>query len=80
MRYGRDEYTDVACVIGHGIEDPCSIEKALDSELSEEWKAAPDLEYKSLMDNHTLELVQLPKDRKSVGCRWIFKMKCGSNG
>ena len=29
----------------------------------------------SLEKNKTWELVKLPKDRKTVGCKWVFKFK-----
>ena len=34
----------------------------------------------SLEKNKTWELVELPKDRKIVGCKWVFKLKKGING
>ena len=33
----------------------------------------------SLQKNHTLELVELPKGRRVVGCKWIFKKKSRSS-
>ena len=32
------------------------------------------------MDNGTWNLVKLPDGRKPVGCKWIFKTKCTSEG
>ena len=32
------------------------------------------------MDNETWNLVKLPNGRKPVGCKWIFKTKCTSEG
>ena len=32
-------------------------------------------EYTSLIANGTYELAPLPKDRKSVGCKWVFRTK-----
>ena len=57
VRYGIDEYIDIAFL---GSEDPISIEEALESKLSHHWKEAADSEYKSLMDNETWDLVELP--------------------
>ena len=39
------------------------------------WKQAADLEYESLMNNSTWELVELPADHKPIGCKWVFKVK-----
>ena len=30
--------------------------------------------------NKTWELVKLPRDRKTVGCKWVFKLKKGVDG
>ena len=41
---------------------------------------AADSEYKSLIENGTWKLVELPSGRKPVGCKWTFKTKHGSDG
>ena len=80
IRYGIDEYVDTA-FLGEGqIEEPKSIEEALESKLSKKWKEAADSEYKSLIENGTRELVELPSGRKPVGCKWTFKTKHGIDG
>lgn len=35
---------------------------------------------KSLEDNEIWELVQLPKGRKAVGSKWVYKMKTDADG
>ena len=62
------------------ISEPQSIEEALKSKYAEEWKAAADTEYDSLIVNETWELVELPQDRKAIGSKWVFKVKYGSDG
>ena len=37
-------------------------------------------EYRSLLANDTWDLVPLPKGRKLVRCRWVYKTKFGPNG
>ena len=32
-------------------------------------------EMKALERNATWDLVELPRDKKTVGCKWIYKMK-----
>ena len=34
-------------------------------------------EMKALDKNTTSDLVELPKDRKTVGCKWVYKLKRG---
>jgi len=62
------------------IVEPKTMEEALASDQAQEWKAAADLEYTSLMENETWDLVELPPGRTPVGCRWVFKVKHGSDG
>ncbi|GJZ13349.1 ribonuclease H-like domain-containing protein [Tanacetum coccineum] len=37
-------------------------------------------EMKALYDNDTWEITDLPKDRKSIGAKWVFKIKYKSSG
>ena len=37
-------------------------------------------EMKALDSNNTWELVDRPKDKKVVGCKWVFTIKYKSNG
>eukprot|EP00253_Pinus_taeda_P032884 PITA_32884 len=37
-------------------------------------------EYRSLLENDTWELVPLPKGRKLVKCKWVYRKKFGPNG
>lgn len=39
------------------------------------WKEAIESELKSLAENNTWELVDLPDGRKPVDCKWVFKLK-----
>ena len=62
------------------IDEPRTLEEALASEHGEQWKAAADSEFKSLMDNETWDLVDLPDGREAISCRWVFKVKHTSDG
>jgi len=53
--------------------------EALTSEHGKQWKAATDSEYESLMKNDTWKLVKLPNVRKSIGYKWVFKVKYASD-
>jgi hypothetical protein len=44
---------------------------------SEKWKEAMKDEMNSLAKNSTWDLVELPRDRKIVGCKWVYKLKKG---
>ena len=44
------------------------------------WKQAMDDEMLALIQNQTWELVDLPDGKKPVGCRWVYTIKCNSDG
>ncbi len=39
------------------------------------WDNAMDEKMATLNVNATLELVVLPKDKKAIGCKWVYKIK-----
>jgi len=56
---------------------PKNLSEALSSE---NWKEAMRVEMNALEKNHTWNLVELPKGKKPVGCRWVFTVKYKSDG
>ncbi|RDX98154.1 hypothetical protein CR513_18963, partial [Mucuna pruriens] len=46
----------------------------------ENWVQAMKEEMEALEKNSTWEIVDRPKDKRVVGCRWIYTVKCKSNG
>ena len=56
------------------------MEEALNSEHRKEWKEAADSEYSFLIENKTWELMKLPKGRKAISCKWVFKVKYSNDG
>jgi transposase InsO family protein len=89
VRFGFDEYADTAMTDPHiqhfaykscHIVEPETLDEALASDYAKEWKAAADQEYKALIENDIWDLVELPRNRKSVGCKWVFKVKYADNG
>ena len=87
IRYGIDDYVHIStgeaqhsAFKASEIDEPTTIEEALSGEYSEQWKAAVDAEYKSLLENNTWELVKLPEGRKAIGCKWVFRVKYDSKG
>ncbi|CAI7811526.1 unnamed protein product [Closterium sp. NIES-53] len=50
-------------------------EEVLESSDAEEWKKAMDSELKSIEENGTWELVELPEGRKAITSMWLFKIK-----
>ncbi|KAL2630872.1 hypothetical protein R1flu_015558 [Riccia fluitans] len=58
--------------------EPSSFEEAHNSVEKAEWSAAMRKEMKSLSDNKTWELVEFPKGKQVIACRWVYKRKEGS--
>ena len=61
-------------------DDPSSYTEALKSQQAPEWKEAIEEELKSIIENNTWELVELPKGRTPVKCRWTFRVKREAGG
>eukprot|EP00253_Pinus_taeda_P021368 PITA_21368 len=59
--------------------EPLCYQEAVEGSKSEKWKAAMKDEMMALGKNGTWDLVELPKDKKTVGCKWVFKLKRGVN-
>lgn len=64
------------------LSESCDINEPLNyKEASQqfEWIEAMQKEIKALEDNNTWELVDLPKGKKPIGCKWVFKVKLKAN-
>jgi hypothetical protein len=59
------------------IEEPQSYKQAIHKQ---EWREAMSRELKALEENKTWEISRLPKGKKAVGCRWVYKVKYKSTG
>ena len=57
-------------------EDPESYEEVITSADRDEWLAAMDSKMESITSVGTFELVHAPCDRKPIGCRWVYCIKC----
>ena len=64
--------TQLAC-----MEIPNTVQVAL---KVPEWKKAVFEEMKALEKNCTWELVDLPRGKTTVGCKWVFTVKYESDG
>uniref|UniRef100_J3KXJ5 Uncharacterized protein n=1 Tax=Oryza brachyantha TaxID=4533 RepID=J3KXJ5_ORYBR len=60
-----------------GSAEPSSYSKVIVSADSNRWIAAMHDEMESLEKNQTWKLVELPKEKKHIRCKWIFKRKEG---
>src|SRR5271163_3685048 len=62
------------------IVEPASYEQARQSPQRVQWLQAMNNEMAALTKLKTFELAQLPKGRKAIGSKWVFRIKRGDNG
>lgn len=58
--------------------EPINRDEAINSANKIEWIKAMDEEIRSINKNNTWTLTELLKDKKVIGCKWIFKRKKNS--
>ena len=56
---------------------PRTIQEALDNP---DWKLDILEKMNALKKNRTWEIVNLPREKKTVGCKWVFTIKCRADG
>ena len=72
-----DHATSVALIAND--DEPLCYQEVVEGSNSDKWKATMKEEMIALGKNGTWDLVELPKGRKIVGCKWVFKLKQGVN-
>lgn len=67
-------------VVSAEVGDPTSVQAAMSRSDANMWRDAMDDEHKSLIENETWQLVNLPPNRRPIDCKWVFKTKRDTNG
>ena len=57
--------------------EPLTYKEAKACEHSNKWELAMQEEIKALHSNNTWDLIKLPKGRKGVPNKWVYKIKTG---
>ena len=60
--------------------EPHCFQEACDDEHRKDWKKSMLEEIDSLLENKTWELVKLPKGRKTLQNKWVYKIKHEGEG
>ena len=61
-------------------EEPSTYEEAVSCSDSSKWMIVMQEEMESLNKNGTWDMVRLPKEKKAIRCKWVFKKKEGTLG
>ncbi|CAI7838512.1 unnamed protein product [Closterium sp. NIES-53] len=86
LMVGEDEesdYEEYAFTFFSPVEmpgEPATLKEALEISDAEEWKKEMESELKSIEENGTWELVELPEGRKAITSKWLFKIKSDADG
>ena len=74
-----DQYGELV-YIAHSLDDPLTVKEALPSPEKREWMKAMKSQINSLNTNKVWDLAELPRRRKPIGSKWVFKRKYDSGG
>ncbi|CAI7769748.1 unnamed protein product [Closterium sp. NIES-54] len=79
----ESDYEECAFTFFSPVEMPgklATLKEALQSSDAEEWKKAMEIKLKSIKENGTWELVELPEGRKAITSKWLFKIQSDADG
>jgi hypothetical protein len=72
--------SEMAIVSEVSIREPRTVREALSGPDSNKWLSSMESEIKNIESKGTWIETSLPKGRKAVGCKWVFKVKTDADG
>jgi transposase InsO family protein/predicted aspartyl protease len=60
--------------------DPQTFKQAMESRDADAWKKAIEEELNAMKENKTWEIVDLPRNQRTIGSKWVFKTKYDEQG
>ena len=79
-RRAPDRFGEWVTMASKDTVEPATVSEALHGPHSEQWREAMQEEIDSLQEHDVYELTELPRGRKAVGCKWVFKIKHNADG
>ncbi|KXJ62485.1 hypothetical protein RP20_CCG007100 [Aedes albopictus] len=61
-------------------DDPVTHQDAIRRDDADKWKVAMQEEYDAHVSNETWTLTELPKGRKAIRCKWVYRTKLDADG
>ena len=61
-------------------QSPVSYQEASTGPDKTKWETGMETEMTSLRENHVWDLVKLPAGKRTVGSKWVYKVKTGADG
>ena len=83
QEYGEADLVAYALIVVDNIEsseEPSTYEEAISCSDSCTWMIAMQEEIESFHKNGTKDMARLPKGKKAIRCKWVFKKKEGTLG
>ena len=74
-RRANTRYSSNDFVLLVNNDEPECFDEAVESEHKAKWLQAMQDEMKSLHENNTFELVELPRGKKVLKNKWVFRVK-----
>ena len=74
-----DDYV-VYSINEQDVYEPKTYAEATRCKSADKWKQAMNEEIQSIQLNDTWKLVDLPKNKQAIGCKWVYKLKLDDKG
>jgi len=62
------------------LAEPRTFKQAMHGDQADGWREAATLEYNTLVETGTFEIVDLPTHQKAIGFGWVFRVKHNTDG
>ena len=79
-RRAPDRFGEWVTMASKDTVEPATISEPLHGPHSEQWREAMQEEIDLLQERDVYQLTKLPRGRKAVGCKWVFKIKHNADG